>query len=48
MAFSMIQIMRDVEHKEIYFSLISGTIGTFFPNPQAGGTMQEYPALSNV
>ena len=35
MIFSMIQISRsDVENKEIYFSLLSGTLGLFLPNPQ--------------
>ena len=35
MIFSMVQISRaDVESKEIYFSLLSGTLGLFLPNPQ--------------
>ena len=33
--FSMIQVARgDVESKEIYFSLLSGTLGLFLPHPQ--------------
>ena len=33
--FSMIQISRDdVENTEIYFSLLSGTLGLFLPHPQ--------------
>jgi hypothetical protein len=35
MIFSMVQISRaDVESKEIYFSLLSGTLGLFLPHPQ--------------
>jgi len=34
MIFSMIQISRPgVENKEIYFSLLSGTMGLFLPHP---------------
>ena len=34
MIFSMVQISRaDVESKEIYFSLLSGTLGLFLPHP---------------
>ena len=34
MVFSMVQISRsDVDHKEIYFSLLSGTVGLFLPHP---------------
>jgi hypothetical protein len=32
--FSMIQIILDAPHKEIYFSMISGTLGSFLPHPQ--------------
>jgi hypothetical protein len=32
--FSMIQIILDAPHKEIYFSMISGTLGSFMPHPQ--------------
>ena len=31
--FSMVQIMRQAENPEIYFSLISGMIGVFLPTP---------------
>jgi hypothetical protein len=32
--FSMVQISRDdVESREIYFSLLSGTLGLFLPHP---------------
>jgi hypothetical protein len=32
--FAMVQIARsDVESKEIYFSLLSGIVGTFLPHP---------------
>jgi len=31
--FSMIQIINKAENPAIYFSLISGTVGTFFPHP---------------
>jgi hypothetical protein len=34
MVFSMIQIARDVGGNEIYFSLLSGTLGLFLPHPQ--------------
>ena len=35
MIFSMVQISRaEVESKEIYFSLLSGTLGLFLPHPQ--------------
>lgn len=35
--FSMVQIWRDTgEGKEIYFSLLSGTLGVFWPHPQIG------------
>ena len=34
MIFSMVQISRaDVENKEIYFSMLSGTMGLFLPHP---------------
>ncbi len=33
MLFSMIQIIRDVDGQEIYFSLLSGTAGSFLPAP---------------
>jgi hypothetical protein len=33
--FSMIQIAQDdVKNKEIFFSLLSGTVGIFLPHPQ--------------
>jgi hypothetical protein len=32
--FSMIQISRGVDNQEIYFSLLSGTMGLFLPHPQ--------------
>ena len=32
--FSMVQISRpDVKNKEIYFSMLSGTLGLFLPHP---------------
>lgn len=31
--FSMVQIINKVENPEIYFSLLSGTMGIFFPHP---------------
>ena len=35
MIFSMVQISRaDVKSKEIYFSLLSGTLGLFLPHPE--------------
>jgi len=35
--FSMVQIWRDTgDGKEIYFSLLSGTLGVFWPHPQIG------------
>ena len=38
MIFSMVQISRDdVLNKEIYFSLLSGTLGLFLPNPSIKG-----------
>jgi hypothetical protein len=34
MIFSMAQIARsDVENKEIYYSMLSGTVGLFLPHP---------------
>ena len=37
MIFSMVQISRaDVENKEIYFSMLSGTMGLFLPHPTMG------------
>ena len=34
MVFAMVQISRaDVENKEIYFSMLSGTLGLFLPHP---------------
>ncbi len=35
--FSMVQISRGVENDEIYFSLLSGTLGLFLPHPQLKG-----------
>ena len=37
MIFSMAQIARGVEGQEIYFSLLSGTLGLFLPHPQIKG-----------
>jgi hypothetical protein len=34
--FGMIQIIRDVENKNVYFSMISGTLGIFLPRPAIG------------
>jgi hypothetical protein len=34
MIFSMIMIALDAKHQEIYFSMISGTLGLFLPHPQ--------------
>jgi hypothetical protein len=34
MIFSMTQIFLGAENPEIYFSLLSGTLGGFMPNPQ--------------
>lgn len=34
MIFSMAQISRGAENPEIYFSLLSGTLGLFLPHPQ--------------
>ena len=31
--FSMVQIINKVENPEIYFSMLSGTMGIFFPHP---------------
>jgi hypothetical protein len=31
--FSMAQIARGVENQEIYFSMLSGTLGLFLPHP---------------
>jgi hypothetical protein len=31
--FSMVQIIRREENAEIYFSLLSGTLGLFLPHP---------------
>jgi len=33
MIFSMIQISREVKNQEIYFSILSGTLGVFLPQP---------------
>jgi len=33
MLFSMIQIVRGAESPEIYFSMLSGTLGLFLPHP---------------
>jgi len=33
MIFSMIQIARGADSPEIYFSMLSGTLGIFIPNP---------------
>ena len=32
--FSMAQITRGVPNQEIYFSMLSGTLGLFLPHPQ--------------
>lgn len=34
MIFSMVQIARGVDNQEIYFSLLSGTLGLFLPHPE--------------
>jgi hypothetical protein len=34
MIFSMVQIARGAQNPEIYFSLLSGTLGLFLPHPQ--------------
>jgi hypothetical protein len=34
MVFSMAQVFLGAENPEIYFSLLSGTLGMFMPNPQ--------------
>jgi hypothetical protein len=34
MIFSMVQIARGSDNAEIYFSLLSGTLGLFLPHPQ--------------
>jgi hypothetical protein len=34
MIFSMFQIIRNADNTEIYFSLLSGTLGMFLPAPQ--------------
>ena len=34
MVFAMIMIALNDEHHEIYFSLLSGTLGLFLPHPQ--------------
>lgn len=36
MIFSMAQIARGVDNQEIYFSLLSGTLGLFLPHPSLG------------
>ena len=36
MIFSMAQIIRGVDNIEIYFSLLSGTLGIFMPRPAIG------------
>jgi hypothetical protein len=32
--FSMVQLIREVDNPEIYFSMLSGTLGLFLPHPQ--------------
>jgi hypothetical protein len=42
--FSMVQIINKADNPAIYFSLISGTVGTFFPHPSmssAAGVTQK-------
>ena len=34
MIFSMVQIARGADSPEIYFSMLSGTLGIFIPHPQ--------------
>jgi hypothetical protein len=34
MGFAMTQIMRGVDNQEIYFSMLSGTLGLFLPHPE--------------
>lgn len=36
MIFCMVQIFLGAESAEIYFSLLSGTLGLFLPHPQIG------------
>jgi hypothetical protein len=33
-AFSMFQIVRETKNPEIYFSLLSATVGVFMPHPE--------------
>ena len=35
--FCMAQIIREVENPQVYFSLLSGTLGLFLPAPHANG-----------
>lgn len=45
--FSMVQIFRDTgDGKEIYFSLLSGTLGVFWPHPQIGTSSRGQDTLS--
>ena len=37
MLFCMVQIGLGTENQEIYFSLLSGTLGLFLPHPQIKG-----------
>jgi hypothetical protein len=43
--FAMIQIINKAENKEIYFSLLSGTMGIFFPHPSL--STPQRPSLSS-
>lgn len=38
MIFSMYQIVMGSENNEIYFSLLSGTLGLFLPHPSASSS----------
>ena len=38
MIFAMIQIANHADNPTIYFSLLSGTVGTFFPHPSMAGS----------
>lgn len=41
MAFSMIMIATGAKNQEIYFSLLSGTLGLFLPHPQIGTSAKD-------
>ena len=44
--FSMYQIANKVENKEIYFTMLSSTVATFFPHPNLNwvpGVVEEAP-----